>query len=307
MVTDYKKRVGIIRGGAGEKYNASLKRGGEIILHILENLSDKYKVVDILVDKDGIWHAGGLPINPNDLIHKVDVIWNTSKYSDFSTFFDDLAIPNISNDIFLDSLENDKDKLKKHLKEINIQMPRSILFPVYQEDFDGPKKEYATNKAREVFEKFSAPWVVKSFTPDSNMGIHLAKTFPQLVEAIEDGINHKKSILVEEFILGKVSSAHSISLFRDQDVYVLLPDNFSVGEKEKLISVIKNIHLHLGTKHYLKTDFVLHPKRGLFLTEISFSPDLRKDSHLEKSCEYVGAKTHHISRHILEKTLKRKV
>ena len=50
------KRVGILRGGAGKNYLSSLKKGGEIILHISENLSDKYKPVDILVDKDYIWH-----------------------------------------------------------------------------------------------------------------------------------------------------------------------------------------------------------------------------------------------------------
>jgi len=65
-----KRRVGILRGGTGEHYASSLKKGGDIILYISENLSNKYKVVDILIDKDHIWHLGGLPISPSDLAHR---------------------------------------------------------------------------------------------------------------------------------------------------------------------------------------------------------------------------------------------
>ena len=52
MQSSTKKRIGILRGGTGKYYASSLKKGGEIIFHISENLADKYKVFDILVDKD---------------------------------------------------------------------------------------------------------------------------------------------------------------------------------------------------------------------------------------------------------------
>ena len=58
------KRVGILRGGplprrnelwpreggTGNDYYSSLEKGGEIISHIFENLGEKYKTFDILVD-----------------------------------------------------------------------------------------------------------------------------------------------------------------------------------------------------------------------------------------------------------------
>jgi len=305
---DNKIKVGVLRGGEGKHYTFSLRKGGDIISHIFENLSGKYKTVDILIDKNGSWHLNGVPINPADLTHKVDVFWDTTRHPNISTILDNLFVPNIGNTSFLKILENNNNMLQKHIKDVGIKMPRSILLPFYQKDFDGSIEKYVLRKAKEVFEKFSSPWVVKSFTPDSNMGIHLAKTFTELVDAIEDGVSHQKSILVEEFISGKVVSTHSVTDFRGKDIYVFPINNLFTGqvslltkEKEQITSLVKSFHKHLAVKHYLKSDFILHPRRGLFLTNIDFLPDLRVGSHLEKSCEYVGAKKHHVIEHILNK------
>jgi D-alanine-D-alanine ligase-like ATP-grasp enzyme len=274
------KRVGILRGGTGIEHASSVRKGGDIISHIFENLSDKYKTVDVFIDRKGIWHLNGIPIKPIDLVHKVDIVWNTSEDPSFSIVLDSFSIPNIGNRYFSKVLENNNDMLRKHMKEIGVQMPRLIIFP---------------KNAREVFEKFSAPWIVKI-----NNEIKLVKTFYELAETIKN----KNDVIVEEFIVGKPSTVHSISGFRGEDIYVLPPQNFSIGEKEKIINFAQNLHKHLNTEHYLKSDFVLHPKRGFFLTNIESSPDLRKGSHFQQSCQYVGAEIYHILEHILEKTLK---
>lgn len=301
------KRIGILRGGVGEYYTSSLRRGGDLISHIFENLSDKYKTVDIFIDKNGDWHANGLPIVPADLVRKVDLIWDTSKLPGVALILDDFSIPNIGSNSFLRTFENNRKMLEAHMKSIGVKMPRSMVLPIYQKDFDGPENRYAIKKAKEVFEKFSAPWIVKSFTPDSSMGIHLVKTFGELVQAIEDGVKHQKSILVEEFIAGRPSTVHSVASFRGENIYVLPPQNFTAEEKEIVITFAKDLHKHLAAEHYLKSDFIFHPKKGFFLTGIDFLPDLRNGSHFEKSCEFVGAKMHHIVEHILKEALHKKI
>lgn len=314
------KRVGILRGGTGKHYASSLKEGGEIISHIFENLQDNFKVVDILIDKDYIWHVNGIPVNLGDLINKVDVVWNTT-HSSFSNILDSLSIPNISVSTFSSVLSGSREMLRKHMQGIGVDMPRSIVLPFYQEDFDGPRDKYAVKKAKEVFEKFGAPWIVKSFTPDSNMAIHLAKTFNELVAGIEDGVEHEKSILVEEFIGGKVASLHSVRDFRGQGIYIFPIGNmfddlselsskqgefyrvsFSSTEKEKLANLVKDLYNHIGAKHYLKSNFVLNPRGKIYLTHIELAPDLRTGSHFSQVCESVGVKMHHIVEHILENT-----
>jgi len=293
MQTKAKKRIGILRGGAENHYASSLKKGGEIILYISENLSDKYKPVDILIDKDYIWHLNGLPINPSDLVNKVDVVWNTSHPS-FSNILDTLAIPNIGVSSFLQALENDKNILREHVKNINLLMPRFIISP---------------KSAREVLEKFPSPWIVKNYNE-----IKLVKTFDELFKAINDNDN----LIVEEFIAGKVASVHSVPKFRGQDIYTfplgntfgnpprlngLVEAGFSLEEKEKLTKLTKILHNHIGAEHYLKSDFILTPKGKIYLLQIESTPDLKPDSHFSQVCESVGAKTHHVIEHILEQAL----
>jgi len=283
-----KIRVGVLRGGVGKHYTSSLQKGGEIILHISENLADKYKVVDILIDKKGIWHFNGIPISPSDLVNKIDLIWNVAHPS-FSNILDNFSIPNMGNSFFFSSLENSKNFLREHLKQIGVFMPKVIISP---------------KNAKKVHEKFSAPWIVKFFSTDSNVRVCLAKTFGELTQEIENGINQQKSILVEEFIAGKVASVHSVLKFRGKDIYTFplgnTFGNFSLTEKEKLTKLVKDLHKHIDAKHYLKSDFILTPRGKIYLLEIDSTLDLKPDSHFSQACESVGAKMHHVVEHILE-------
>jgi D-alanine-D-alanine ligase-like ATP-grasp enzyme len=302
-----KIKVGVLRGGTENNFLTSLQQGGDIISHISKNLSDKYKVFDILIDKENVWHLNGIPIVPADLLRKVDIVWNNGVHSSTTTILNDLTIRNVGTEYFSRVLENNKDMLRRHLKGIGVEMPRSIVLPLYQKDFDGPIEKYAIKKAKEVFEKFSSPWIVKSFTEDKNMGIHLAKTFPELIEAITDGVNHNKSILVEEFIGGKVASVHSIPKYRGEDIYVFPLGNsfgiFSNDEKEKLNIFVKNLYKHLNINHYLKSDLILDKKGKIHVLNIEVTPDFKDSSHFQQVCESVGAKTHHIIEHFLDRAL----
>lgn len=297
------KRVGILRGGDTDYYEKSLQKGGELILHIHENLADKWKPVDILIDRDGIWHAEGIPVQPVELVNKIDIIWNTSHPS-FSLILKSLAIPTIGADSFPFFLSENRKRLEDHMKAIGVKMPRHFVIPTYQADFDGPRERYSIKKAKEVHEKFSPPWIVKSLTNDLNIGTHLAQTFPELVNAIEDIANHGKSILVEEFINGKDVSMHSIAGFRNQEIYNLpVVENISAQEKEKLDTVARDIYKHLNISDYLNSGFILHPKRGIFLKKVEFFPDLKKDSHFHQSSLSVGASPEQIVEHMLESAL----
>ena len=298
-----KKRVGILRGGNKEQYTNSLRLGGELILHIRENLADKWKPVDILIDTDGIWHADGLPIKPVELVNKVDLIWNTS-HPNFSIILKSFDIPNIGVDAFSFILSENRSILQESMKEIGVKMPRHFVIPAYQIDFDGTYEKFILKKAHEVHEKFSPPWIIKSLTNDSDIGIHIAKTYPELIDALADIVNHDKSILVEELISGKDVSIHSISGFRGQEIYNLpAVGNFSAIEKENINEISKNIHKHLNISNYLNSNFVLHPKRGLFFKEINFFPDVKNDSHFHQTSLYIGSSPKQIIDHILEQAL----
>ncbi|MFZ2205310.1 MAG: hypothetical protein WAV23_01850 [Minisyncoccia bacterium] len=299
---EVKKIVGVVRGGVEPYYKNSLQEGSNIISSISKNLSNKYKAVDILIDKDGIWHINGIPINPEDITDKVDIIWNTS-HPNLSKVFEDLSIPLVGVNSFKFSSAESKNMLEKHMKEIKVKMPRHLVLPLYQEDIDGSKEKYAVRKAKDVFEKFSSPWLVKSLSADISMGVHVANIFPELVNAIEDGIEHGHGIIVEELIIGKLGSVHSLAGFREKNIYSFPPRDFSFEEKEKLLALARDIYKHTGAESYLKIDFILTPNRGIFLKDICYSPGLNEDSSFCQSCESVGAKPHHAVEHILESGL----
>ena len=109
---------------------------------------------------------------------------------------------------------------------------------------------------------------------------------------------------MEEFISGKVASLHSVANFRNEDVYTFplgnTFGNFTFPEQDKLIALAKQLHSHLGASHYLKSDFALNPRGKVYLLNIEFSPDFRRDSHLSQIAETAGVKTHQILEHILE-------
>jgi D-alanine-D-alanine ligase-like ATP-grasp enzyme len=269
-----KKRIGILRGGSGQNYETSLRKGGDIFAYIYENLG-RYDPVDILVDRDGVWHLSGLPIEPRGLIHKVDVVWNVIG-PELSQTLETFSIPHVSISSFASALEANREVLGDYIKNINLKMPRRLESP---------------QNARAVHEKFGGPWVVKN-----SVGMGVVTTFPELAYALENS----PETVVEEFIPGSAGSAHSLGGFRGRDVYVFSGGNFSQAEKEKIIALARDLHRHLGAKYYLKSDFVVHPKRGVFLTNIEYFPDLRKGSHLDTSLLSLGAKMHQLVDHILE-------
>lgn len=304
-----KIRVGILRGGTGDEYHDSIARGGDLLTVLAENLSHKYKPVDIFIDRQGAWHVGGMPVLPVDLIHKVDVVWNTTHPS-YSATLDGLAVPNIGHHAFFLNLENDQEILGQHAKSVGIKVPKSILFPAYQADMDGDRQLYPIRKAKEVHAKFGAPWLVKAMPKDPDMGIHVANIFGELVSAIDDGVNHEKSILVQELIAGKEASVYSVPHFRKQPIYtfpLVHHENesikFSNTDREKLFHSAKSLHTHLGARHYLKSSFIITPTGRVYLISIESNPELKEGSHFQQVCESVGAKMHHVVEHVLDRVL----
>ncbi len=305
-----KLRVGVLRGGIGEGYDSSLKYGGEILSFLTDYLGHKFKIHDIFIDADGVWHFSGLPVLPGDLINKVDVVWNATHPTN-SNILESVSVPTVSTPFFSHAIEKNPTLLKEFMKQNGIEMARSVVFPVYQADFDGPVEKYITKKAREVWQKFSPPWIVRPFSLNANIGIRVAKTFPDLVEAITELVNEGESILVEELIYGKVARVHAVPGFRGEEIYVLPPaevkddrihlGSFKKEEKEKLVNFAKDICKHIGSTHYIDSALVMTPKGKIYLKTISLAPDLTDDSCLHRSLEYLGVKREDVLEHMLHK------
>lgn len=332
-------KVGVIRGGTSNEYEVSLASGAQVLLHLRgDKMKDRYLPIDIFIDRDGIWHINGIPTTLDKVAQKVDVIVNAlhGDYGEDGKVQQQLeqwGIPYTGSGPFSSALGYNKSLAKDEFTKLGIKTPKHILFPAYQEDFDGPKDRYATQKAREVWGRISPPWIVKPLTGGSSMGIHVCKTFDSLVNAFHDGVNQKVSVLVEEFIIGKEATVGVIDNFRGKKVYTLppveiripktstffdkdikyngksleiCPGNFTEEEKKELERLAALIHTGLDLSHYSRSDFMVHPKKGIYALEVNTLPGLTEESLMPKALEAVGSSLPEFIEHIIKLAKERK-
>jgi D-alanine-D-alanine ligase len=332
-------KVGVIRGGISGEYKVSLASGAAVLDHLRgEKLSKKYKAIDIFIDRDGIWHINGIPTTMDKLIHKVDVIIN-ALHGDYGEdgkvqqLLEQWKIPYTGSGPFASAIGYNKFLSKQEFSKLGINTPRHILFPAYQKDFDGPRDEYATKKAREVWGRLPPPWIVKPLTGGSSMGVHVCKTFQSLVDAFQVGVNEEVSVLVEEFIKGKEATVGVIDEFRGKKIYTLppieiripktatffdnevkyngqsqeiCPGNFTDEEKAELERLASLIHSGLGLSHYSRSDFIIHPKKGIYALEVNTLPGLTNESLMPKALSAVGSNLPEFIEHIIKLAKERK-
>jgi D-alanine-D-alanine ligase-like ATP-grasp enzyme len=311
----YMLKIGVIRGGISSRYKDSLETGENVLFHLRQDkFANKYKPIDILIDKNGLWHMKGLPVSFEKIFNSVDVIFNAlhGSYGEdgkIGQIFEQWNIPYTGSSPFASAISIHKTLVKERLHQIGVKVPAHILFPVFQEDFDGSSDTYPIRKAKEVWEKLPPPFIVRPLNNDNLMATHICKTFPELVSAIKDGMNNKVSILIEEFIEGKKVVIPVAEKFRKKDLYVFPPaGNFSRDEKRELEKLATHIHSNLGLGHYSLSEFVVKTCKGkpskFYVTRVNSLPSLTRDSHMAKHLETVGSNMTEFIEHIISQAKK---
>lgn len=316
-------RVGVMRGGIGPQYSMSLETGGHVIRALRDDTyKDKYKVLDMLIDKDGVLHANGLPIQTEDIHKKVDVVFN-ALHGEFGgdgklqQILEHWKIPYTGSGIFPSALGHNRKLAKYKFKSMGVKTPEYIIFPSYNIEHDGSEADYPLRKAREVWNKMPAPWIVKPIIPGSSMGNHVCKTFPELERAFNMAMRHGLSVLVEELIQGKDASVVTVDNYRKQNLYTMpaienragitiCPGNFTIKEKKELEELAKLIHKEFDFSHYSKSNFIIHPKKGAYVLSVENLPHLHDEAHLTHALGSVGSTIGEFVDHILTLAFKSK-
>jgi len=159
------------------------------------------------------------------------------------------------------------------------------------------------------------------------MGVSVCKTFQSLVDVFQKGMDEKVSVLVEEFIKGKEATVGVINNFRNKKVYTLppieiripstsiffdnevkyngqsqeiCPGNFTEEEKAELERLAALIHTGLDLSHYSRSDFIIHPKKGIYALEVNTLPGLTEESLMPKALNAVGSSLPEFIEHIIK-------
>jgi D-alanine-D-alanine ligase len=319
-------KVGILRGGIGHEYEVSLKTGASVIKNLP---NDKYQPVDLLLLRDGTWHVNGVSMPPERVVRNVDVIFNAlhgefGEDGQVQQMLDYLAVPYTGSGMVASALGMDKPRAKEIFKKAGIKVPNGVVI----------KRDHQTDAeaiAHDAFRRISPPWIIKPAGSGSSVGLYLARTFPELVQAIESCFNFSDAILIEEYIRGKEATCGVVEALRGKNHYSLLPieivtppekslfdyeakytgisseicpGRFSREEKAELERLAAEIHKALGLRHYSRSDFIISP-RGIYALEVNTLPGLTEESLIPKALKAAGISYADFLDHVITLALNR--
>ncbi len=297
----HKKRVAILRGGPSAEYEESLRTGR----FVLENLPEEFEPVDIFIDREGVWHLGGLAIGPHKALSGIDVVWN-ALHGEFGEdgrlqrIVADFGLPLVGSGQLASAFGLSKNLAKKVFERAGLKTPIALLFDREQE---------AEKIADQVFGTLPFPVVVKPERSGSSRGIKTAQTRAEVLEALEEAFKFSPKILVEEFIEGKEVVSGVIEGFRGEPNYTLLPHSVStLSESESKLAreLAINAHQALGLEDFSEVDLIIHPRRGAYILEVNTSPKLHNESPFVQSLKSAGADFKEFLAHTLNRILGRK-
>lgn len=312
MSTSHKIRVAVLRGGPSSEYDVSLKTGETV----LKNLPPKYQGIDVFISKEGVWHVSGMEKSPAEALKHADVAF-VALHGQFGEdgkvqrILEHLGIPFTGSQAFPSALAMNKHLTKGGLKHLVgptgiFKMPTHKIFS---------RDEITAKGAAGIFREIAHPSVVKPLSAGSSVGVTLVRDFFTLEKALLSALEHSDAVIIEEFIDGREATCGVIDNFRGESHYALLPieilpseqfydyhakyiseetryvipGGFDEATKKAIQEAARAVHRDLGLRHYSRSDFIVHPKRGIYFLEVNTLPGMTSHSLIPKSVEAVGS------------------
>lgn len=324
-----KKRISVLRGGPSGEYEVSLQSGASVLSALSP---EKYHVYDVLIDRQGNWHMNGIEKPMENILRHTDVVVNAlhghfGEDGKLQAILNHHGVAYTGSDALPSALGMHKGHTKKIVSEHKIKTPTYTLV----RKGDQTPHEIAVT----LFRSFPQPSVIKPIDSGSSLGVTIAQTIEQLERAVETAFSHTNSdlIIVEEFIKGKEATCGVVDSFRNHEVYPLLPveiikpseaaffdyhskysgqsiencpGNFTPEESAEIQRLAVAAHEALGLSHYSRSDFVVHPRRGVYFLETNTLPGLTKESLFPKSLRAVGSSLSEFLDHIITLAFEKK-
>lgn len=223
-----KINVGVLYGGNSTEHEISIISAVQAMNNIDK---EKYNVVPIYLSKESVMYTGDNFTNmdtykdlnklkgkatevmllkknnefvlmktkfPYSVVSKIDIAfpivhgYNTEDGS-VAGYLEVLGIPFCESDIYASVIGQDKIFQKQVLKENGVSVVDYKYF--YENDYNTDP-----DKVLKDVMKLKFPVIVKPARQGSSVGINVAKTKEELIEAIEEAINYDEKILVENVI-----------------------------------------------------------------------------------------------------------
>lgn len=321
-------RVGVLRGGPSPEYDVSLKSGGEVLSVLRDRFAHKYHPRDIFIDKQGLWHIDGVIVQPKDLHTKIDVAFNAlhGPYGEdgkVQSILDASGVPFTGSGALGSAVGMNKILSKRAFAAHGIKSPYWKEIPSDDIIVD------VRIVAKSLFTSFLLPAVVKPVSSGSSVGVSIVRSYDDFAPALLEAAQHGDSVIIEEFISGIEATCGVVEGFRGHKIYALppveirphtgffdydakyagksteiVPATFSEKLKQSLEELAAKVHHALGLRHYSRSDFIVHPRRGIYVLEVNTLPGLTEESLVPKSLRAVGSDTHELVDHLIKLALR---
>ena len=311
--------VAVLRGGPSAEYAVSLKTGANVLAALPK---EKYKALDIFVDKSGQWHYLGKQIGPESVFRRIDAVFNAmhgeyGEDGEVQKIMEAHHIPYTGSGVFASRIAMRKDLARKSFKNAGLKIGPAIRMTW----LDDPDKI-----ARIAMTEIGPPFVVKPASRGSSVGIHFADNFPGLTEAIKNTLKFDTNILIEKKIKGREATCGILENLRGECLYALpvveivppakkqffdyeskydgsakeiCPGRFDEKTRLAIQDIARRAHLALGCRHYSRSDMIV-ARDGIYLLETNTLPGLTKESLLPKAAEAIGCSFPQLLDHLIE-------
>lgn len=315
----HRLKVGVLRGGPSSEYDVSLKTGASVLQHLDQ---ERYVPVDVFIDRAGVWHMRGIPAEPIRILQGCDVAFNAmhGEYGEDGTLqrlLETSGTPYTGSRALGAALAMNKTATKNVLAKFGIKMPRHQ--PVQR------GADLATEGER-LFNTMTQPVVVKPASCGSSVCVSIVRDPHAISDALESALSVSPQALVEEHISGSEATCGVLEDFRDEGIYALppteiippkghrffnyeakyggeseelCPGRFSHEIKQEIETLARLVHEALGLRHYSRSDFIVHPRRGIYFLEVNTLPGLTEHSLFPKAAEAVGCTFPELIEHLV--------
>ncbi|MCB9805933.1 D-alanine--D-alanine ligase [Candidatus Nomurabacteria bacterium] len=322
-----RRKIAVLRGGPSSEHEVSLKTGRSVI----DTLKDDHDILDVVIDKQGKWFVNGIEKKPTEVVRLMDVVFNAmhGEYGEdgqVQEILEILGVPFTGPKKLGAAISMNKQKTKDILKKAGIKTPNYKSYNLKSKDEVG-------EVSRKIFNSFSFPLVLKATSKGSSVGVYIVQNMEELRDALCKLYQESPDFICEEYIKGKEGTVGVIDCFRGEDSYSLLPieivppdskqffdyeckydgstkeicpGNFTKAESQEMQRVAKLAHELLGLRHYSRSDFMVHPKRGVFFLETNSLPGMTSESLLPKAVKAVGSTYKDFLEHVIDLAIDRK-
>ncbi len=303
------QRIGVLRGGVSDEYSLSLKSGARIMEALR---AEGYDVVDMFIDREGILHIKGIPIDLEHAAHQVDLVWNTlhgegGEDGQIQAMLESAGVPYTGSEVLASRMASNKLIAKDRARELGIKTPEAIL--VMPEG-----GESVSEITQAIYRRMAPPWVVKPLVGGASVHTYFAFTPLELAQFIEESISHGQPFIIEQYIYGREASVSVIDDFRGKNRYVLpvveiksaaqgilthegiqsdehavVGGGFRSDERERLSALARDMHVHLGARDFSQSGFIVDKQGKIWYLETDTLPHMHEQGAFAKALASVGS------------------